>query len=149
MVVIEPLGSDAASVLQCLVIDATSFPYPSADFGRRAGTARVLVARVEPGAPVIGFVAGRIHGPSLHLEGLAVAARARRRGAGRALVRAAVATARAERMGMVTLHVGERNTAAIALYRSEGFAVEARLVRFYSARAFGTERDAYEMALRL
>jgi ribosomal protein S18 acetylase RimI-like enzyme len=85
----------------------------------------------------------------MHVEGLAVEASARRRGAGRALVRAAVDHARAARLRAVGLHVSVRNRPAIALYESEGFVVAGRLPDFYPAAAFGGERGALEMKLRV
>ncbi|WP_431985531.1 N-acetyltransferase family protein [Streptomyces griseoflavus] len=61
------------------------------------------------------------------IRGLAVAEEARGRGAGRALVRAAVAEARRRGARRITLRVLGHNTAARALYASEGFAVEGVL----------------------
>ncbi|MER7743292.1 GNAT family N-acetyltransferase [Streptomyces sp. NPDC096538] len=63
----------------------------------------------------------------LQIRGLAVAEEARGRGAGRALVRAAVAEARRRGARRLTLRVLGHNTAARALYASEGFVVEGVL----------------------
>ncbi|MFI8205978.1 GNAT family N-acetyltransferase [Streptomyces sp. NPDC085937] len=60
----------------------------------------------------------------LQIRGLAVAEEARGKGAGRALVRAAVAEARRRGARRLTLRVLGHNTAARALYASEGFVVE-------------------------
>ena len=136
------------AMAQCIAIDAEAFPYPSAQFGTKASSARVWVAR-EEGTRVVAFLAGRVRRHAMHVEGLAVEAGARRRGAGRALVRVAVDCARATHLRAVGLHVSVRNRAAIALYESEGFVVVRRLPDFYPAAAFGGERDALEMRWRV
>ncbi|MEU0298472.1 GNAT family N-acetyltransferase [Streptomyces sp. NPDC006175] len=61
------------------------------------------------------------------IQGLAVADWARRRGVARALLHAAYAEARRQGAGRLTLRVLGHNTAAQALYASEGFAVEGVL----------------------
>ncbi|MFI1070114.1 GNAT family N-acetyltransferase [Streptomyces puniciscabiei] len=60
----------------------------------------------------------------LQIQGLAVAAQARGRGLGRALIRAAVEEARGRGARRLTLRVLGHNAPARALYASEGFAVE-------------------------
>ncbi|MFJ4836907.1 GNAT family N-acetyltransferase [Streptomyces sp. NPDC088746] len=61
------------------------------------------------------------------IQGLAVADRWRRHGVARALLHAAYAEARRQGAGRLTLRVLGHNTAAQALYASEGFAVEGVL----------------------
>jgi ribosomal protein S18 acetylase RimI-like enzyme len=61
------------------------------------------------------------------IQGLAVADRARGRGIGRALLRAAFDEARRQGAIRITLRVLGHNTPARALYASEGFAVEGVL----------------------
>jgi ribosomal protein S18 acetylase RimI-like enzyme len=61
------------------------------------------------------------------IQGLAVADWARRRGTGRALLRAAADRARDEGARRLTLRVLGHNTPARRLYASEGFAVEGVL----------------------
>ena len=148
-VLVEPFRGDAAAITRCILIDADAFPYPSVEFGLRSSSSRLMLARESRGGPIVGFVAGRVRRACLHIEGLAVERACRRRGIGRALVRAAVATSRVECVAALTLHVGTCNAAAIALYRAEGFAIDQCLRGFYSARAFGNDRDAYQMSLRL
>jgi N6-L-threonylcarbamoyladenine synthase len=70
---------------------------------------------------VVGFLIGRRYPDVWHLMDLAVAPGRRRRGVGRALLRAFLATAAGERRG-VLLEVRHGNAPAIALYRAEGFA---------------------------
>ncbi|MGJ5750997.1 acetyltransferase (GNAT) family protein [Streptomyces puniciscabiei] len=60
----------------------------------------------------------------LQIQGLAVAAQARGRGLGRALIRAAVEEARGRGARRLSLRVLGHNAPARALYASEGFAVE-------------------------
>ncbi|KES07306.1 acetyltransferase [Streptomyces toyocaensis] len=79
-----------------------------------------LVGYVRLGFP--SRLASNAHVRQIH--GLAVAEEARRLGAGRALVRAAVAEARERGARRITLRVLGHNTAARALYESEGFVVE-------------------------
>ncbi|MES4889893.1 GNAT family N-acetyltransferase [Streptomyces sp. NPDC096012] len=63
----------------------------------------------------------------LAVQGFAVAEKARGRGVGRALVRAAVEEARGRGARRLTLRVLGHNTPARTLYESEGFAVEGVL----------------------
>jgi ribosomal protein S18 acetylase RimI-like enzyme len=147
---------DLVAMAQCMAIDADAFPYPSAQFGLKADSARQWVAREDAdqasegrASRVVGFLAGRVRRGAMHVEGLAVEAGARRRGLGRALVRASVEYARGARLRAVGLHVSVANHAAIALYEAEGFDVAGRLREFYPRAAFGGEADALEMRLRL
>jgi ribosomal protein S18 acetylase RimI-like enzyme len=143
---VELVGpGDLVAVAQCMAIDADAFPYASAQFGSRAASARTWVVRDEVGGRVAGFLAGRVRGPAMHVEGVAVAIGARRRGMGRALVRAAVEGAREEGLRAVGLHVSVTNPGAVALYESEGFVVTRRLRDFYPPGAFDGERGALEM----
>ena len=89
----------------------------------------LLVAEDSSGRP-LGFVfvetladyfRGEIHG---HVGILAVGAEAEGRGAGRALLGAAEAWARARGYGFVTLNVFERNRRARAVYERTGYAAE-------------------------
>ncbi|MFD0314491.1 GNAT family N-acetyltransferase [Streptomyces flavalbus] len=84
----------------------------------------------ELGGRVVGYVrlglptdlASNAHVRQIH--GLAVAREARGRGAGRALVRAAVAEARRQGARRISLRVLGHNAPARALYEAEGFVVE-------------------------
>jgi ribosomal-protein-alanine N-acetyltransferase len=146
---VELLSSDVVATMQCIAIDADAFPYPSAQFGVRARSSRIWVARDEGEARVVGFLAGRVGGRSMHVHGLAVDRAARRRGVARALLRKAVEDGSAEGLCWLILYVSLGNRAALALYESERFAIVRRVRGFYPRGAFGGERDAYEMARRL
>jgi ribosomal-protein-alanine N-acetyltransferase len=136
---------DLVAVAQCMAIDADAFPYASAQFGTRAASARVWVARDEPGGRVVGFLAARVRRGAMHVEGVAVEESARRCGIGRGLVREAVTYATMARLRAVGLHVSVTNPAAIALYESEGFAIVRSMHDFYPPAAFGGERGALQM----
>jgi ribosomal protein S18 acetylase RimI-like enzyme len=138
---------DLVAMAQCMAIDADAFPYASAQFGMTAATARVFVARDE--GRVVGFLAARVRGRSMHVEGLAVETVARRGGVGRALVRAAAEDGADLGLELVVLHVSVTNRAAIRLYERERFTVVRRRPGFYPPAAFGGTGDALEMARRL
>lgn len=80
--------------------------------------------------------------------GMMVAADWRGRGAGTALVAAAVGWAREHGLHKLALSVFPHNTAAIGLYRKSGFVEEGRLVR-HVRRADGQLWDLIEMGLLL
>ncbi|MFF1275997.1 GNAT family N-acetyltransferase [Streptomyces marokkonensis] len=102
-------------------------PYDSF-FSERSGPGDHRVAEYE--GRLVGYV--RLGFPTelasnahvRQIRGLAVAEEARGLGAGRALVRAAVAEARERGARRITLRVLGHNTAARTLYESEGFVVE-------------------------
>ena len=104
---------------------------PQAFFTDATRVQDVLVAE-EGGAPV-GYV--KLIHPTplassrhvLEIRGLAVSPAAQRRGVGRALVKGAIAEARARGARRVTLRVLAPNTGARALYESCGFVVEGVL----------------------
>jgi RimJ/RimL family protein N-acetyltransferase len=80
--------------------------------------------------------------------GMMVAADWRGRGAGTALVAAAIEWARARGLHKLALSVFPHNHAAIALYKKFGFVEEGRLVR-HVRRADGQLWDLIEMGLLL
>ncbi|WP_406729847.1 GNAT family N-acetyltransferase [Streptomyces sp. GD-15H] len=102
-------------------------PYDSF-FSERSGPRDHLVAEYD--GRVVGYV--RLGFPTelashrhvQQIRGLAVADAARGMGVGRALVRAAVQQARERGARRITLRVLGHNSAARALYESEGFVVE-------------------------
>ena len=78
------------------------------------------------------FILARATGSEAEILTLAVAPRARRRGLGRALVRAAAAHAQSLGATSLFLEVGVRNDAAQALYRGLGFAAVGRRKAYYA-----------------
>ena len=90
---------------------------------RRYPHAAVFVAETREGIVGRLSIARDAHPASFHVAdlGLMVAAAARRRGIGRALLEQAVAWAREVGVRKLELHVFPHNEAAIALYESYGF----------------------------
>ncbi len=144
---IEPLGSDLVALAQCTALDASIFPHPSLPPVLDARIPSVLVARM--GTEVIGFVGGVRRGGTLDIVGIGVAPEHRQRGVGRALVRAAIASATERQFSKIVLHVSTGNEAAVLLYTNEGFRITRTLRGYYSARRFPNNGDAYEMTLSL
>ncbi len=101
--------------------------------------------KADKNGRVEGFLAGRIVGERIEIDGVAVDRACQRRGVGRELVRVAMASARARGLHLAVLHVSVKNRAAIALYEAEHFTVRRFLKDFYPPTAFGPERDAFEM----
>lgn len=112
----------------------TPRPQPPYDpfFDRNHRPEQFLVAQDADGS-VVGYI--RLAPPTplacnehvRQVQGLAVAERARGRGAGRALLRAACARARRQGALRITLRVLAHNAPARALYEAEGFVVEGVL----------------------
>ena len=100
---------------------------------RRSAHAAVFVA--ENGDRIVGrlSISRDPHPASRHVAdlGLMIARDFRRRGAGRALMRAAEEWARGAGVAKIELHVFPHNTAAIALYESLGYEREGLRRRHY------------------
>ncbi len=97
------------------------------------------------GARCDGLVLARAAADECEILWLAVASGRRRRGIGRALLRAALARAAALGAEAAYLEVAEGNAAAVALYRNEGFRASGRRPGYYAAAAAGTAGDALAM----
>ncbi|WP_406100310.1 GNAT family N-acetyltransferase [Streptomyces sp. NBC_01013] len=117
------------------VVERPQPPY-APFFDERHRPQDVLVAEEvsgDGGAAIVGYV--RVVPPTplvcnahvRQIQGLAVAGRARGRGIGRALIRAACVAARGQGANRITLRVLGHNAPARALYASEGFTVEGVL----------------------
>ena len=145
--VIEPVGADLVALAQAHALDATVFPHSSLPpvFGGAGVAPVVWIARAEPGGPVVGFVGTRARDGALEISGIAVEPAHQRAGIGRALVRAALRSARLRGLEIVSLHVSTGNAVAIRLYTSEGFRKAERLAGFYSAKRFPDAGDAWLM----
>lgn len=83
--------------------------------------AKLWVARAEPAGPACGFALVWLAADEVHLIDLAVEPESRRRGVGRALLRAVIAGGRAAGGAQVLLEVRHSNTAALRLYAGAGF----------------------------
>jgi [ribosomal protein S18]-alanine N-acetyltransferase len=99
-----------------------------------------FIADEETEGP-LGFILARTMAGQGEILTLAVAPWARRRGLGAALVEAAAAEAGRRGAKEMFLEVAADNAAALALYRTAGFA-EAGLRRHYYARPGGPSADA-------
>lgn len=143
---IEPVGADLVALAQAHALDATTFPHQSLPpvFGGDAPP-NVWVARAARGGPVVGFIATRTNRGALDVAGLAVEPSHRRSGLGRALVRAAVRSARARWLDTVELHVSTANAAAVALYEGERFRKAQRIEGYYTSGLFPDDGDAWLM----
>jgi ribosomal-protein-alanine N-acetyltransferase len=142
---IERLEGDLVAVAQCILIDEAAFPHPSVWFGARSPDEIVWVAKSDPPARVVGFLASQVTRGILYVSGLAVERRQRKQGVGRALLRTAIHHAAERGLAGVALCVSVTNDAAFDLYDSEGFVVTRRRRDYYSSQAFGGFRDALEM----
>lgn len=87
----------------------------------------------DDGGAVIGYVVLLLAPPEADVANVAVAARVRRTGAGRALLRAALDAARQRGIRQVYLEVRASNVPAIGLYRSLGFFQVGVRAKYYSA----------------
>ena len=124
---------------------------PPVDIGERAGQFASSI-----GGSVVAVAGGQIIG-MLHVDvsrhgfgeiGMLVDRDWRGRGAGSALVRAAIGLAREQGLHKLSLEVFAHNTGAIALYRKCGFVEEGRRIRQYR-RASGELWDSIVMGLAL
>jgi ribosomal-protein-alanine N-acetyltransferase len=85
----------------------------------------------ERGAGILGFVVMRRIGEEAELMNIAVRSGARRRGAGSALLAAAIENARGNGIGQIYLEVRASNEAAIGLYGKRGFRSVGRRRNYY------------------
>jgi ribosomal protein S18 acetylase RimI-like enzyme len=81
-------------------------------------------------------------GPQAHLDDLFVAARVRRQAIGRALLRHAIARARARGARQFGLNTNEKNEIAHALYRSEGLSPQSHALYPGGREVFWVRRIA-------
>jgi ribosomal-protein-alanine N-acetyltransferase len=143
---VEPIGADLVALAQAHALDITVFPHQSLPPVLGGDTPpAVWVARAERDGPVVGFIATKASRTALEISGLAVEPAHRRSGLGRALVRAAVRSARQRGFSTVELHVSTGNVPALALYASERFREAERVSGFYSAERFPDGGDAWIM----
>src|SRR2546427_272296 len=112
----------------------------------------MLVARDSTGVnitsdprPITAFIVARLLADELHINNVAVRPDHRRAGVGTRLVGAALQWARERRADRAVLEVRAGNSAAQALYRRCGFAVEGRRRRYYASPV----EDALLMAVSL
>jgi ribosomal-protein-alanine N-acetyltransferase len=107
--------------------------------------ARLWVAREDAGGPVLACLLAWHAADELHILQLATLPEARRRGAAKALLGAAIDYASANRMRLILLEVRHTNDAALKLYRTAGFHVIGVRRGYYERHG----EDAIEMMLTL
>ena len=94
------------------------------------GASRLFVAQA-PGRPVAGLAAWQLAAGEASLYTLTVSPKARRTGAGGALLRESMEALRGEGAETAFLEVRASNAGAIALYEQAGFVADGRRPRFY------------------
>ena len=110
-----------------------------------AETPQRLALVVEWRGEVAGFAVVCLIPPEAELESIAVGARFRRMGAGRALLESIKANLKQQKVMALWLEVRSSNHAALALYQSEGFRQTGVRNRYYADPI----EDAVLMALAL
>lgn len=142
---LEPAHAKVASLLHATSFDA---PWSPDDFARlleQPGVAGLAWGAVEPS----GFILIRAVADEAEILTLAVAPKNRRRGTATQLLDEACRMLRAGGTRRLFLEVAADNDAALALYKSYGFAASGRRTQYY-ARGPGRPRvDALIMTLDL
>lgn len=135
-------GADLPAVME---VARASLPQPWSEPVWREELASVfgLYLVLELGSEVSGFVGVKIVADEAHVMTLAVPPGSRRRGLGRALVRAALDDPVLAGVRRVHLEVRPSNAAARALYASFGFGETGRRKNYYG------DEDALLMTLDL
>lgn len=128
-----------ADLDQVLAIEETAFagdqPWTAGQFRDELDgvpDSRHYLVATNDGGAVVGYAGLLVGLDDADVQTLAVRPDWRRRGVGRALLRALLAEATARHMRSVLLEVRPDNTSAIALYRGEGFVEIARRPRYYA-----------------
>jgi len=97
-----------------------------------ASPRRIALAAIEPAyGKLLGFAVASLLPPQAEMETIAVAKEAQRRGIGRALLQALADQLGSEGIGDLWLEVRASNQAALAFYRSAGFAQTGRRKNYY------------------
>lgn len=120
---------DAAAIAELVATSSTPFDV-QAELARRY--ARLWVARATPHEPIAGVALTWEVADEVHLIDVLVAAHARRRGFGKALLSAVLARAREASFRVVLLEVRRDNAPAQNLYAGLGFEVVGEREKYYS-----------------
>lgn len=132
-----------------MAIELRAYPFPwsrgiFADCLSSGYSAWVL----EQGSQIIGYGVLSVAADEAHVLNVCVDPLVQSRGHGRLMLRTLLGSARSNNAQRVFLEVRPSNTAAIALYQSEGFNEIGRRPRYYPAANNGRE-DAIVMAIEL
>lgn len=142
---IGPVGAELIAALMAATVEPAWSAESVAQLLATPGCSG-LVAESADGP--VGFALVRVAAGEAELLSLGVLPPTRRRGLGRALVRAAAAFARAAGAAALHLEVAEDNAPALGLYGGLGFRPAGRRPGYYAARD-GSRRDALLLALGL
>eukprot|EP00878_Enallax_costatus_P042509 GHUV01049892.1.p1 GENE.GHUV01049892.1~~GHUV01049892.1.p1 ORF type:complete len:203 (+),score=50.53 GHUV01049892.1:101-709(+) len=90
---------------------------------------------------VVGYLVMQVNSITAHINKVAVAPNHRRKGIGKALLKAALRLSMTDRRALcATLHVDTYNAAALALYSKAGFQQDGHICDYY-----GPGKDAYKL----
>jgi [ribosomal protein S18]-alanine N-acetyltransferase len=133
--------AEARDLPSILEIERASFSDPWTEDAFESAFAlqrmRLFVAEESGDAPrggasvLVGYVVALLLGPEAEIADLAVAPRVRRRGVGRVLLERTLADLEVRAVETVFLEVRESNSAARALYESQGFVMVGRRRGYY------------------
>jgi putative acetyltransferase len=147
--VIEVVAAEGGSILTEPPFEAAAFEARVLDTIEAGGPDALFVVEDEDGAVVGNLGLHPYPGnEGLAALGMSVLPHARGRGAGRALMDAAIAHARAQGWHKLTLEVFPDNVPAVCLYLSTGFALEGHR-RDHYLRSDGSLRGVLVMGLGL
>lgn len=148
-IAIEPAGLAQAELLSALLalcvepgwsVDSiASFLAAPGSFARLAAS--------DHGKVASGFILWRCAAGSCDIAAMGVVPEMRRRGVGRALLRAAMAEAKAQGAGEMFLEVADSNAPARSLYAREGFEPVGRRAGYYRSGAAASDALVLRRAL--
>ena len=133
---VERAGSDDAAAIVALGVGALARGWTraalEAELSRPEASLWVARAAAPDAAPPVGFLLTRLGAGELQVLLLAVAADARRRGAGSAMLEVALGAARRAGARVVHLEVRAPNRVAQRFYLRHGFEAVGRRHRYYT-----------------
>lgn len=131
--VLRSATTDDIDAIVAIERSAFSDPWSPRSFRGLLDSPNVVFEVAEtPAHPVVGFAIVYLAGFEGDLANLATVAAVRRQGVGRRLLRHTLALARERGGRVIFLEVRESNTAARALYESEGFVEVGRRAKYYA-----------------
>jgi ribosomal-protein-alanine N-acetyltransferase len=145
---LEAVGEDAAAMLADIHAQAFDTSWTDEQLARSMDGPGAYAIASWAGDRATGFVIGRAMAGEAEIITIAVRPEDRRRGLGRRLMDAAIATALAFDATVMFLEAAVDNDAAVALYMSMGFETKGRRKHYY-ARGDGPRIDALIMRREL
>jgi ribosomal-protein-alanine N-acetyltransferase len=123
--------ADARAAAEILRASREAAQWTEWGFGELLGWSGVLALVREDDGKVSGFIVGRQAAGEAEILNLAVIPAKRRKGEGRALLKAAMDEFRARQVSRVFLEVRESNETGIAFYEKQGFSKTGRRAGYY------------------